>query len=411
MGPIALFDKSFLQSLSADEAVWFDHFFMPIVCPVFYVETLGDLAKTPTDGRSAEAIVKDLANKFPEWAGSPCVGHGEIALNDLLGQHIPLRPQIPRRGGRPVQSGYVFDQTPEEEAFSRWNAGQFAEVEKIIAAFWRKLLGELDLTAVGKEMHSIGFTPKACATLQDAKNLAETLVSGTVNPYARLALLIQFLHVPQQHQGAIAQAWQSEGKKTLPEFAPYAAHCLTVELFFQIALGAGRIGGERPSNRTDIAYLFYLPFSMMFVSSDKLHRNTASLFLRPDQSFVWGPDLKAALKTVNEHFLKLSESEREKGISAIAHAPPPGNLVAELWDKFLRKGYREEPVVKMDPEKEAELVKKLKAFSEQPTMRGPGVPMDDAEMISVERRVRRRRGSWWQVPKDLKDDDPEETAA
>jgi hypothetical protein len=178
-----------------------------------------------------------------------------------------------------------------------------------------------------------------------------------------------------------------------------------VELFFQIALGAGRIGAERPSNRTDIAYLFYLPFAMTFVSSDKLHRNTAPLFMRPDQSFVWGPDLKAALKSINEHFLKLPEAERENGISAIAHALPPGNLVADLWDKFMRKGYRDEPHVKMAPEKEAELVKRAKAFRKQPTAAGPGVGMEDPEMVSVERRVRRRRGSWWQVPKDLKDEE------
>jgi hypothetical protein len=48
MGPMALFDKSFLQSISTDEAVWFDHFFIPIICPVFYVETLGNLAKEET---------------------------------------------------------------------------------------------------------------------------------------------------------------------------------------------------------------------------------------------------------------------------------------------------------------------------------------------------------------------------
>jgi len=48
MGPVALFDKSFLQSISADESVWFDHFFLPLICPVFYVETLGNLAKAAT---------------------------------------------------------------------------------------------------------------------------------------------------------------------------------------------------------------------------------------------------------------------------------------------------------------------------------------------------------------------------
>lgn len=170
-----------------------------------------------------------------------------------------------------------------------------------------------------------------------------------------------------------------------------------------MALGAGLIGGERPSNRTDIAYLFYLPFSMMFVSSDKLHRQTAPLFMRSEQAFVWGQDLKAALKAVNEHFLKLPEEEREKGISAFAHAPPAGNLVADLWDKFLRKGYRDEPRVKMDPEKEAELVERFKEFSAQPTISSPAASTDDAEMVSVQRKVRKRRGSWWQIAKDYKE--------
>jgi hypothetical protein len=69
MGPIALFDKSFLQSLSADEAVWFDHFSLPVVCPIFYVETLADLAKEPGK-RFAEEIVADISRKFPEWSGA-----------------------------------------------------------------------------------------------------------------------------------------------------------------------------------------------------------------------------------------------------------------------------------------------------------------------------------------------------
>ena len=125
-------------------------------------------------------------------------------------------------------------------------------------------------------MQSLGFTPKACRTLQDAKAIASALVAGTNQPYARLALAIQFFHIPQQLHAPIIQAWQHSGKRTLAEFAPYAAYALTVEIFFQVALGAGLIG-ERPSNRTDIAYLFYLPFSMVFVSQDDLHRKCACL--------------------------------------------------------------------------------------------------------------------------------------
>jgi hypothetical protein len=339
MGPIALFDKSFLQSITVDESVWFDHFFLPLICPVFYVETLGNLAKKATKVGSAEVMVRDIANKFPEWGGSPSAFHSDLIINDLLGQHIMLRPQVPRPGGRAVKSGTIFEQTPEEEAFHRWQKGEFREVERLAAVMWRKALGELDLVAVAKEMRALGVTQKACKTLEEAKALADALVAGTEKPFTRLALAITFFHIPQELHHPIAQRWRTSGARTLAEFAPYAAYALTVEVFFQIALGAGLIGGERPSNRTDIAYLFYLPFAMIFVSSDDLHRRTVRLFMRPDQAFVWGIDLKPALKTVNGHFLQLPEEEREKGISKFAHVPPAGNLVAEIWDRFMRKGY------------------------------------------------------------------------
>src|SRR6266567_2297512 len=106
-------------------------------------------------------------------------------------------------------------------------------------------------------MLSLGFTPKACKTLHDAKAIADALVNGTEKPHARLALAAQFFHIPQHLHRPIVQTWQSAGKRMLPDYAPYAAYALSVELFFQVALGAGLIGGERPSNRTDIAYLFY----------------------------------------------------------------------------------------------------------------------------------------------------------
>ena len=398
MGPIALFDKSFLQSIGIDEAVWFDHFFIPMVCPIFFVETLANLAKESTKRGPPEVIVRDIANKFPEWGGSPCAFHVDLAISNLLGHHIGLDFQIPRTGGRPVKSGTVFDLTPEEQAFNRWRKGEFQEVERLAAILWRKALGELDLVAVGKEMRALGFTQKTCKTLQDAKAMADALVSGTQNPYARLALASQFLHIPQDLHSSIVQAWQSAGKRTLPEFAPYAAYVLSVEIFFQIALGAGLIGGERPSNRTDIAYLFYLPFSMVFISSDALHRRTAPLFMRPNQAFVWGIDLKQALKATNDYFLQLPEKEREKGIRAFAHAPPDDNLVAELWERFMRKGFGHEKPVGMSPEDEAKLVKRLKGL-----VQGEVTAGQDDEMITITRSVRMKRGSWWQLPKDFRE--------
>jgi hypothetical protein len=306
-----------------------------------------------------------------------------------------------------VQSGYVFDSTPEEEAFRRWQKGEFLELERKEAATWRKALSELDLVSVGKEMRALGFTQNTCKSLQDAKAIADALVRSSSNPYALLAVAGMFFDIPQHLHSRISEAWKRAHKRSLPEFAPYAAYALTVEMFFQIALGAGLIGGERPSNRTDIAYLFYLPFSMVFVSSDRLHRRTAPLFMREDQAFAWGIDVKSALKVTNDHFLQLPEPDRDRGIRKFAHASPAGNLVSELWDRFMRKGYREEePVETRSSEEEAALVARLKEFVQRPTLATGEVGSgDDAEMMSIARTVRMRRGSWWQLPKDYKPKD------
>ena len=69
MGPVVLFDKSFLQSLSEEEAVWFDHFFLANVCPIFYVETQADLAKEDSKRLTPEQLVERIAKKFPEFSG------------------------------------------------------------------------------------------------------------------------------------------------------------------------------------------------------------------------------------------------------------------------------------------------------------------------------------------------------
>src|SRR5208337_906644 len=124
MGPITLFDKSFLQSLSVDEAVLFDNFFLTNIPPIFFAETLADLEKAIKSGRTPEEEVGLIAIKTPEMHSCPNTFHVQLCIANLLGQEITMdgRPVI--AGGKAVktadQCGIVFDVPPEAEALSRW---------------------------------------------------------------------------------------------------------------------------------------------------------------------------------------------------------------------------------------------------------------------------------------------------
>ena len=84
MGPVTVFDKSALQALSMDEAVWFDAFFYANVVPVFHVETLADLEKEVATGRTPEDVVGLLAEKTP-YNAVPNVHHRQMVLGELAG--------------------------------------------------------------------------------------------------------------------------------------------------------------------------------------------------------------------------------------------------------------------------------------------------------------------------------------
>ena len=181
-----------------------------------------------------------------------------------------------------------------------------------------------------------------------------------------------------------------------------------MELFFRIALASDLISSERRSNWVDMAYLFYLPFCVVFVSSDKLHRKCAPLLLRGDQEFVWGPDLKEGLREVNEHYLTYPENVRDEGLLRFASRPPAEGefAVSELWDRHAprwRSQLRSQ--VGGDAEGMPGLEERVRRFKDATPVDSSAMGEDGPEFVSLERRVKPVRGSWRQVPKDLADPD------
>ena len=166
--------------------------------------------------------------------------------------------RVPRAGGKHVkvkgQSGIVYKESSEEEAFRRWQAGEFLEVERRFATVWRNSINSVDLSAIAAGMKAMGINPKMCKSLEDAKRIADGFVQSTETPVDRLNLVVFALGLPPQLEDAIYERWKKAGYPPFTEYAPYAAYMLTVTLFFHVALG-GKLLSK--ADLMDTSYLFY----------------------------------------------------------------------------------------------------------------------------------------------------------
>ncbi len=257
VGPILLFDKSALQSLSVDEAVWLDTFYYPVITPLFFVETLADLEKEVEKGRSPEQVVGNLAEKSPT-GGHPNVHHRALCVSELLGHGVEMRYVPVISGGKSVNTGgrraIVFEPSPETAALERWQEGNFLEVERQFARAWRDALSGLDLDAIFRQGRDIIKRLGRPRDLSAVKAAAAQILRRPGSRYVADALQA---FQPEDLGHAVLERWKAHGSPPIKEFAPYTAHVALVDLFFCIGLGADLIGRERPSNKIDLAYLYY----------------------------------------------------------------------------------------------------------------------------------------------------------
>lgn len=413
MGPTLIFDKSFLESLNPDEAMWLDQFYLSNVTPLFFVETLADLDKRARSGRTSEDIVGSLAYRTPDLHAKSNVHHRSLLQGELLGKgEVDMedgRPHI--GGGRYVdlggKTGAYFEASPEEEAMKRWQEHKFLELERTYAKQWRAGLSNVDLEEIYSH-YQLRFSghPKA-RTMEEVKVMVDKVVD---NPDQELILQsgLASVGVSQRAIPEIIARWRAAGSPPLGKFAPYFTHILRVDLLFMFGIGADLIGRGRPSHKIDIAYLYYLPFCKIFVSNDRLHKLLAPLFLRPNQSFISGEELKADFKKLDEHYSKLPPEDLAKGVYFFAHTPPHDTafLTTRLWDKHQSPEWRElrgmAPTKSSNPGEKGfmegirELEKKAKAEGTD----APSRPGESDQMI-IKRMVSGKRGKWTRFPPEI----------
>jgi len=415
-----IFDKSALQALSMDEAVWFDAFFYANVVPVFYVETLADLEKQVADGRTPEDVVGMLADKTPYNAVSN-VHHRQLVLSELAGHRLdkPMAIHQPVIGAGDMKQatdgtvGLHVDEFPEAAALMRWRSHEFLEIERAAAKDWRAELAEHNPAHISDVLKNIVPTDVKISDLEQLKTFIDSFCSSA-DPEV-LALALDVLAAPKDLRMVALHRWLSHGQPRLDRFAPYATHVFKVDLLFYLGIARGFISGERASNKVDMAYLYYLPFTMVFVSGDRLHHRTAPLFLRNMQTYLRVDELKPALRELDEHYDAFPQEIKDLGVLAIASYPPSDleNAVTRQWDIHMRRDWRDTAKLnearlaeprdqKADRRTVAELNQKLEEAQpvrdEQASIgaRGP-------DYMIIQRQIPATKGKWRMISKEVEE--------
>jgi hypothetical protein len=269
-GPSLIFDKSSLESLNIHEAALMDNFYMSTITPLFFVECLADLEKQLKSGSTPEQLIGSLADRTPDSQGYPNVHHIAI-LNSELTRQFDIKTvyeRVAMAHGEPVQlgdkKGVVYRKSKEQEALERWTKRQFLDVERNMAKQWRRSLTAVDFDAMVKHvMRSIGPW-RAPKTLEDAKQLADTIIDYLDTEWLlRFGLdllgLPEAINVPNAADIVIAD-WIQRRRPPLREHVPYFVFLLTVNIFFCLVLST-------PSVRLPLSILSigsdWLPFSVI----------------------------------------------------------------------------------------------------------------------------------------------------
>ncbi|MBZ5492849.1 MAG: hypothetical protein LAO76_18175 [Acidobacteriia bacterium] len=345
MGPNAIIDKSFLQMLNPEEVFEFSLFFRPVIVPVLIREIISDLKKEPTAHTVPHNVVKALASKLGNIHGLTPVNFRKAAIGNLLTRSVPLTGQVPVDADAPnvhisrSGKGLLYDSAPEQKLWDRWAAGNFNTSDELSATVWRQGIERIRLDRIRDDWKD--FVQEHFAS---AKSIP-SLVQGVNALFADFSLTTQrevlqttlgFLRVAPGPGTIILMLSNAGLIPRIGDLAPYAASVARLAFVFVAGLGRGFIG-PRPSHYLDLQYLFYAPFANVFVSSDKFHRDLW-VATSGNNTFVWGPDLKADLARRIALRKQQTQSEREKHDETHGFYPLEidGSPITKVWGKYLR---------------------------------------------------------------------------
>lgn len=385
MGSAILLDKSSLQALSGDELDFLYRYFTVNIAPVLILEILGDLLKPDKEGALSGREITQLANKLLQMSSAVNAHYRILLVNSLVGQQITMdgRTLVPASkllhepdGKR----GVMIEESLEEKAIHRWRIGNFSEAEAILSQRWRESTTQIDLKEIGAKFSLLTIALPKTQNFVELVDVLDNLLLESTLQIEILKLLIILFGVHPQTASGIFHRWEAKTHSSVKEFAPYAFHCFRVTLAFYLGISRNHLGA-RSTNSVDLEYVYYLPFAHVFSSRDRFHKTFVPPFLREDQSFVDGDELKADLKAIVEEWSQLEDPQKEQWLKSNGQRPPDRerSITAGLWRKLL------------DSKGTKSVVDRIKRIQHQDALVQPtsGKDLDDADIdfIVHERRI------------------------
>jgi hypothetical protein len=253
----------------------------------------------------------------------------------------------------------------------------------------------------------LGYREKQ-KSLDGVMRASTVLTIGEGRQYATLCAITDLLDVPAKGKEMVVKRWKARGKPQVTEFIPYCSFIFHVNMFFCLSVDASLESAARVSHAVDLAYLYYLPFTNIFVSEDRLHEKIAPYFCDRGQTFLRGRELKADLKKLNDYYWNVPEDIRRRGMFSLASNPPlEGDfLVSKMWDKFWpwwredaknreAKGYA-------PPRQDDRTIEMLDEIEKAEEVKAPPLSqLADPQFMQITRNIPLRRGRWNQFPLEV----------
>jgi hypothetical protein len=387
IGPLLMFDKSFLEMLNPAEVSELSMHFKFVGTPTLIGEIIADLKLPPDERRVPADVVKLLSKKMQTVHGLQPANYRKLALANVYAHQVSMIGQVTVDASAPNvhvtadRQGLYYDSTPEQRLWERWASGEFNTEDELTATTWRKGIEEIEPEKVAA--HWKPFTAKHFSMAKNQNELItaiNVLLKDSTPAVQReiLEMALELLKASAQECLVARVLMTTGGVRSLVEFAPYAASVIRLFLAFACGLARGFIG-PRPTNYIDLQYLYYSPFCMVFVSNDKFHREmwpaTAGA-----HSFLWGQDVKNDLR--RRIAIRGNAAAAQASTTPDSGCPVEGppSVIADMWRIYMRptdkshQHKRADTFEDLDPEIQQQLKDAMRYFDRREEPGGSQTP-------------------------------------